>query len=915
MARFAGMTVEEAGAFMVLLERRFGSADEAGTALNRVLRDLVDIATKLGIPLRDLEGNFRNTKDILLDAAEAVRRMGGDMEIVTRSLEGVQERAIRGLVYIAQAGRDELEKLFNEMSKGVTVQDQYIRSLGSLKAAQDQVNASIERLLALPFARFFADVQVHLLQFLMLVDAGSRNTANFAAVFSISAERVMELGSGLSRFSQDYVRYSAMMINAWEGLKRVMKPEEMQGVSMLIDDIIERFKQAGREVPPELQRIRIEMDALMEKSRTAGSTIVGLGENVDEFGNKLYSASQNVRLFEESISLLSMKADDLLKAFKDLESAGKNIFKLGEIAGFEGAVLGFIKWTEAYERFKKTVEEGSQSVQIHLQTIIERWQQYGEVFTEFLEKGVREGKFSLEETIDLVRQLAQLSEDIPEEDIVKKLIDADKARKAAEETDKLRKEMEKLHQEAEKGRQKIDEWISKFTEGTAKLGMFTNDLKKLDEIISDLNAKGIRVELTLPVQQLRDFVEELNNISIELNMQNQTYGLASNAVSWLTSAYKTQETVLKGLYGAGNLAIKEYMKIVKEKNGLTQEEYEYGLKLIEYLKQEKIIREGEVAFLKQLLDLNINYQRMKKEERDNYNRLVDSAEDMLKERQREVKLTLEQEATLQRLQGVQSVLNMYTQFNTIAMQALQFAMLGNTEAADKLAGFLRKLGDTTADGYMDTQEYVDILKDLGVTFDEQGKPIFNFQEYLNNLAESIETNTTKVGELIDAINRLEGKHIIITVETRYITTGGGGGGEGSVNIIHGTGGRFFEDNQGGEEDAEVGYGGGGGEGSVNIIHGTGGRFFEEQLAEYQHGSWSVPRTGPAILHEGEMVIPETFADTIRRVMIHEPRPSPSVVINININMRGGGVGSTWFSKRKEFEDIAKIIAYRIKEAL
>ncbi|MEM2986160.1 MAG: hypothetical protein QXZ71_03795, partial [Candidatus Caldarchaeum sp.] len=62
-----------------------------------------------------------------------------------------------------------------------------------------------------------------------------------------------------------------------------------------------------------------------------------------------------------------------------------------------------------------------------------------------------------------------------------------------------------------------------------------------------------------------------------------------------------------------------------------------------------------------------------------------------------------------------------------------------------------------------------------------------------------------------------------------------------------------------------------------IVHETGGRFFEE----YQRGAWYVPRTGPAILHEGEMVLPRAVAEWFRR-------GGATTVVNVNMSVNFSG---------------------------
>jgi hypothetical protein len=84
------------------------------------------------------------------------------------------------------------------------------------------------------------------------------------------------------------------------------------------------------------------------------------------------------------------------------------------------------------------------------------------------------------------------------------------------------------------------------------------------------------------------------------------------------------------------------------------------------------------------------------------------------------------------------------------------------------------------------------------------------------------------------------------------------------------------------------------------VHETGGRFFEE----YQHGAWYVPRTGPALLHEGEMVLPRSVAEWFRRGGV------ASTVVNVNMNVNISGEKSA-----NAVEALSRELVRRLRTAL
>jgi hypothetical protein len=483
--------------------------------------------------------------------------------------------------------------------------------------------------------------------------------------------------------------------------------------------------------------------------------------------------------------------------------------------------------------------------------------------------------------------LALIIEDFPKEELLGKLFEVENARKAREEAEKARKEYEKLVEEAEKGRKAILEWAQGFLSAQRNLGMFTRDLAQLDKLLSDLREKGIEVKLSAPIQELRDFINELNNTSITLKVGIETFNMMNSAVNLVANTFKAKQDVMEGFYFGSAKAMRELSRMLREKNGLTQDEIKYANELLGFLQKENALTADQIALIKQLLDLNMLLPTANKAQKEEYKHLLDVFDDIVKTTENKNKLSLEEEATMKRLSGIQSVLNLYTQFNTVAMQAMQFAMLGNTEAANKLTGFLRALAGATEDGYLDAQEYKDILQSLGVTFDEQGKPVFNFQGYLEALATTVETNTQKINDLIKAINSLSDKTVVVTVITKRVTITE----EGAVT----------------ETGAPSGYG------TTDVTDPYGRGTVEDidpnRIARYQHGAFHVPRTSLALIHEGEMVIPKPFAEEFRERVGR----SGSGSINININVPAGMSRSKWFEDRRYWHNVAKIIAFRLRE--
>jgi hypothetical protein len=186
-------------------------------------------------------------------------------------------------------------------------------------------------------------------------------------------------------------------------------------------------------------------------------------------------------------------------------------------------------------------------------------------------------------------------------------------------------------------------------------------------------------------------------------------------------------------------------------------------------------------------------------------------------------LTQEQAASKERLSAIQSVLGFTTNQLSLMQTGLQLAMMGATETGGMFMNAILALTDAQMDGIVTEEEMKNVLQQLGVTFDETGRPVMDLKGFLEKFKQEVLENMNKVNEFRNTLKSLDG----MTVHTYHIhhqitvTEGGGGGGGG-------------------------------------IVHETGGRFFE-----YQRGTFFVPFTGPAVLHRGEMVIPRELADLIR----------------------------------------------------
>jgi hypothetical protein len=192
--------------------------------------------------------------------------------------------------------------------------------------------------------------------------------------------------------------------------------------------------------------------------------------------------------------------------------------------------------------------------------------------------------------------------------------------------------------------------------------------------------------------------------------------------------------------------------------------------------------------------------------------------------QGDAELTQEAVESRNRLAATQQVVNFLMQNFGLIQQALQLQMMGATDASNRLLNVFEKLTTALDDGIVTQEEFISVLRTLGVDSQNVAGSLYNvLRTSLEAVKATIQGNIETAQNFIATLNQMNGMTIhTYHIHHQIIVTEGGGGGGGE------------------------------------IVHETGGRFFE-----YQRGTVFVPFTGPAILHRGEMVIPRELADLIR----------------------------------------------------
>jgi TP901 family phage tail tape measure protein len=286
-ARAMGMSLEDATSWLVVLERRFGNAQEAGTHLNRFLLELYEIAGKLGVPIRDVEGNLRAVNDIIIDVIATVRQSGLSFADLQDKLKGVDMRALKTLFTIAQM-TENFDELRDAVRRGGSAMEAFAATMETTAGRFQRMQSEVDRLHR-NIGEKFGQIGTMLGSvFLPAVNAAvtawtgiiSWATGNIAGQIQSQIEAWLMLGKVTKEQAADIIVANVEMgrISVQEGLKIA----EMLGLTS--DKLIEMAglaQQAGAEVPESFRNIATAANQTADAIKTMSDAVKGLRSSFD----------------------------------------------------------------------------------------------------------------------------------------------------------------------------------------------------------------------------------------------------------------------------------------------------------------------------------------------------------------------------------------------------------------------------------------------------------------------------------------------------------------------------------------------------------------------------------------------------------------------------------------------------------
>ncbi|MEM4189687.1 MAG: phage tail tape measure protein, partial [Candidatus Caldarchaeum sp.] len=319
-ARGLGLSLAEATSWLVVLERRFGSAQEAGTHLNRFLLDLGKIAANLGVPLRNVDGSMRNMNQVILDVINAARGLGGDFLALQSRLEGVDMRAVKTLFTLTQM-TENFSELSAEIARSGVSWEAYKQMLETTSGKMAVLRAENDRLQRMMGENASAIYTMIAPAFLWLGNAittawrgiiGTVVGSNFDRYLSFIQTKVRLLGQTSEEEAAQWIKSWVEMghISVSEGLKIA----EAVGLRVTpeIEELIRIAVQSGKEVPDAFKAIADEAirsgGEIANQVKITGEAVASLaskfnlsGEKVAEVINKVTGLNITFNEHEEII--------------------------------------------------------------------------------------------------------------------------------------------------------------------------------------------------------------------------------------------------------------------------------------------------------------------------------------------------------------------------------------------------------------------------------------------------------------------------------------------------------------------------------------------------------------------------------------------------------------------------------------
>lgn len=731
-ARGLGLSLAETTSWLVVLERRFGSAQEAGTHLNRFLLDLGKIAANLGVPLRNVDGSMRNMNQVILDVINAARGLGGDFLALQSRLEGVDMRAVKTLFTLTQM-TENFSELSAEIARSGVSWEAYKQMLETTSGKMAVLRAENDRL-----QRMMGE--------------------NASAIYTMIAPAFLWLGNAVT--------------TAWRGIIGAVVGSNFDRYLAFIETKVRLLGQASEEEAAQWIKSWVEMGQISVSEGLKIAEAVGLKVTPE---------------IEELIRIAVQSGKEVPDAFKEM--ADEVIRSGGEIAN----------------QMKITGEAvASLASKFHLS---------GEKVAEIINK-VTGLNITFNEHEEIIREFVNqygLTREQAEQLVEALVRESEAAKKAAE----AQREHEQAVKNAGNALNNALNTLMTFGQIT---GPFSSALNQANDALARLRDLGAEIPSSLT--RALETVQRLNQRFIELERTSRMVGAAQTVAGVGMSYFNTIASVQRALLVDEIQAQEQAVEAARQRYEALQQQYEQMRNTADASRQQLEALRAEMTLAKQ--ELETQQQR-------------------LEQLRQQTQLTDIQAASQERLTAIQSQLGLVSQIVSMQQTAMQLAMMGADTAANMFMNTTFALTSALEDGVITEQEMKDILSQLGMQFDETGRPVINLRDIMEEFRKKVSETQSQVEGFRDALASLDG-YTIHTYHYHHQIT--------------------VSENAGGTADPW--------------------NYVETSRAQgYQRGAWYTSE-GLAYLHRGEMVLPRPVAEWFRR----GGGVGNNITVNVSMNVSG-----------------------------
>ncbi|MHC1624029.1 MAG: phage tail tape measure protein [Candidatus Methanospirareceae archaeon] len=878
-------SVHDAVKEFLYLEKRLTAlavvSREAGESIRdlseRYMQAAIDAAERYGVSIVESAEALDSLVRAGLSGSEAIRALNSVLEIaISEGTDASQVADILASTLFqfglnAQEAERAADALVNAAAVGVSTMTEYANGLSYVGAVAKQLGFNLEETLAA----------------LVMVDASIKDATKsgryLQAALSNMAQKADKLGFSI---------YDAngKMLSMEEIFKRLYRRLQEFGSEQERNQYL--FQIFGEQGARAVAAIITYFDKAIREGKTLDEVFKSLYDRIREQGTAIKVAGEVMATTAGSVMVLNTKIEKLNLSFARLfATLSPVIDRLGDFTDkiditlrtiqglpltLEEARKVFVntfsvpipRWMENWfpsiknwntfvreaaensDNFGKSLEETGKKgddVKQFIEEISKAYRKFTEEtenaaqqnvnMAESIEAVAREYGLTGEQLAEIMRETLGLNVIYDEHEIkLEKLMNAlGLTREQAErllpileeqknKTDNLTQSNDRLARSIESANESLRNSIEQILNYGRATGPFTSALKNAKEAIDKLKEAGQTVPKAF--ESALETIDDLNEKIIELKTQAESFSITGNVADVGESFIDLQRSFREA-------------EITPKIRELERE--------IEELKQkEEEIRE------------TIGMNKSLKES------MIEQLEREIREREKQIealKKSIEgselEQRTLENLKIIQKTLSFQTQVLSLYQEGLRLAMLGATEAGKGMMQAAMDLASALEDGIVTDEEKKKVLEDLGVTFDETGKPVLNLKDIMQKFEEQVKENMEKINEFRDTLQSLDG----LTAHTYHYH---------HEITIH--------------EEKRVGSRHTGG---ITIREG------EQAAPGLQTGAWYV-REGLYYLHRGEMVLPKNVAEWFRR----GGAGIGSQIINVHVNINASGV-----SDPRELADI------------